>query len=538
MIHVGMFLRQEGGEWRDCSEYLRFMDATPELHLTQLMHEVKVSEQEDVNSLTVSDMGDDVSLTLDPSLLDFSFPYIPTSSELYPINPLEIDQQLDQHLVPLPTFLDHDLDSENQLVLSGDGFIDRTAWLSTGSDLQQLHSARPNVSSSTMADGTSATEPGVSAEESEPTNISQPKIPSSARTGLPRRRSRYLIRRQDQQSGPIVIPNANAMGPMERWHPSAAHLDQHNHNVCHGDSGKPRSFRRKDHLVQHLRLMHNIDTLPLIDDWKISHSAVPSRCGFCEHSMDTWEQRVDHLAEHFRKNATMKDWKGDHGFPPSIAAQVTNSLPPYLIAEESQSLIPFSATNTHVQDHFVQISSRAHYLTEEQKASPDKVAEDAQAEAAAKPNISMSELSSFTQVLTLHLSHYAQEKIKQGVMPTDDMFQQEARRVLYDSEDSWNQTIADNPEWLSAFRHLHCGERNNIEPRSGGVESVDHHLEDIPQSVQTILRTYLFSLFPFRCIRHVRVTNCSFPSAVLQIPKKFVDLASVTWISDPNNHKL
>ncbi|GAB1200626.1 hypothetical protein APSETT444_010000 [Aspergillus pseudonomiae] len=605
-----------------------------------MSHEHRPGEQDDVNSLTVSDMGDDVSLTLDPSLLDFSFPYIPTSSELYPINPLEIDQQLDQHLVPLPTFLDHDLDRENQLVLSGDGFIDRTAWLSTGSDLQQLHSARPNVSSSTMADGTSATEPGVSAEESEHTTISQPKIPSSARTGLPRRRSRYLIRRQDQQSGPIVIPNANAMGPMERWResppedepasisaildalkktptqrstqrssrsathntgqnvfrhyrrapsatsgessgssnasfgsalshspsddplsrisksrtskntvqardktdkprrfcctfccdkfrsrydwarhekslhlnleawycaphgtavfsrvtgrkhcafcnaldPSAAHLDQHNHNVCHGDSGKPRSFRRKDHLVQHLRLMHNIDTLPLIDDWKISHSAVPSRCGFCEHSMDTWEQRVDHLAEHFRKNATMKDWKGDHGFPPSIAAQVTNSLPPYLIAEESQSLIPFSATNTHVQDHFAQISSRAHYLTEEQKASPDKVGEDAQAEAAAKPNISMSELSSFTQVLTLHLSHYAREKIKQGVMPTDDMFQQEARRVLYDSEDSWNQTIADNPEWLSAFRHLHCGERNNIEPRSGGVESVDHHLEDIPQS--------------------------------------------------------
>ncbi|KAE8165036.1 hypothetical protein BDV40DRAFT_88341 [Aspergillus tamarii] len=608
-----------------------------------MSHGNRPGEREDVNSLPVSDIGDDVDFTLDPSLFDFSFPYIPPSTELCPVNLPETDQQLGQQLAPQPTFLDHGLDRENQLVSSGGDFIDSSVWLHTDPDLQRLHGLLPEVSS-TIADDTSAAEPGVIAQESEPVKpgvsqgvSEQTNIPSSARTGLPRRRSRYLIRQEHQQSGPIFIPNSNAMDPMERWResppedepasisaildalkkaptqrstqrsrrpdtrntghnafrhyrrapsatsgessgssnasfgsalsrspsddslsrisksraskntvgargkndkprrfcctfccdkfrsrydwarhekslhlnleawycaphgttifskmtgrkhcafcnaldPNAAHLDQHNHNICHGDSDKRRSFRRKDHLVQHLRLVHNVDTLPLIDDWKISRSAIPSRCGFCDHSMDTWEERVDHLAEHFRKSTTMKDWKGDHGFPPSIAAQVTNSLPPYLIAEESQSLIPFSATNTHVQDHFAQISSRAHYLTEEQKANPDKVAEDAQADAVAKQNISMSELSSFTQVLTLHLSRYAQEKIRQGVMPTDDMFQQEARRVLYDSEDSWNQTIADNPEWLSAFRHLHCAERNNIEPRLG---ELDRHLEDTPQT--------------------------------------------------------
>jgi hypothetical protein len=69
---------------------------------------------------------------------------------------------------------------------------------------------------------------------------------------------------------------------------------------------------------------------------------------------------------------------------------------------------------------------------------------------------SQSELSSFTQILTMHLSRYAQAQMKQGVVPTDDMFQQESRRLLYDCEDSWNQTAADNDQWLSAFRRLHC----------------------------------------------------------------------------------
>jgi hypothetical protein len=39
-----------------------------------------------------------------------------------------------------------------------------------------------------------------------------------------------------------------------------------------------------------------------------------------------------------------------------------------------------------------------------------------------------------------------------GVIPTDEMFQLEARPLLFDSEDSWNQTMADNPEWLAKFR--------------------------------------------------------------------------------------
>ncbi|KAE8145964.1 hypothetical protein BDV25DRAFT_170099 [Aspergillus avenaceus] len=242
--------------------------------------------------------------------------------------------------------------------------------------------------------------------------------------------------------------------------PSPAHLNEHNHDACHDDARMRRSFRRKDHLVQHLRLVHSLDTLPWIDDWKMGQSSIPSRCGFCDHAMDTWEERVDHLAGHFRKNATMNDWKGDHGFPPSIAAQVTNALPPYLIGSESHSIIPFSATNTHVRDHFAQISARAHYLNAELD-SPST--EPAPSKATATDPTLLEQLSSFSQVLTLHLSRFAREHMKQGVIPTDEMFQQESRRVLYGSEDSWNQTIADHPGWLSDFRNSYCTERDGAE---------------------------------------------------------------------------
>lgn len=49
-------------------------------------------------------------------------------------------------------------------------------------------------------------------------------LPASDRpaphTGLPRRRSRYLVQHSSKDTGPIVIPNATAMDPMERWRES------------------------------------------------------------------------------------------------------------------------------------------------------------------------------------------------------------------------------------------------------------------------------------------------------------------------------
>lgn len=228
--------------------------------------------------------------------------------------------------------------------------------------------------------------------------------------------------------------------------PSIEHLDSHDHSSC--SKGARRQFNRKDHLVQHLRLYHRLQTLPLIDDWKVPGPNIVSRCGFCDQRMPNWEERVDHLAAHFRAGRTMKDWKGDHDFEPHVKVKVTNSIPPYLIGEESETMVPFSSTSQDVRDHVGQISARmnANIIPSELPA-PLPSPHD--------PEIPESDVLTFPESLVVHLSRYGRHQLNMGITPTDDMFQREARRLVYDSDDPWNQCIVDNAEWLAAFRLLH-----------------------------------------------------------------------------------
>lgn len=61
----------------------------------------------------------------------------------------------------------------------------------------------------------------------------------------------------------------------------------------------------------------------------------------------------------------------------------------------------------------------------------------------------------FPEVLVLHLGRYAEEQMRLGIIPTDRMFQDEARRIMFDSVDPWDQTIADDDCWLLLFRDRH-----------------------------------------------------------------------------------
>jgi hypothetical protein len=111
--------------------------------------------------------------------------------------------------------------------------------------------------------------------------------------------------------------------------PDIAHYETHNYTVCQERSLEERTFYRKDHLRQHLRLVHECQFLgPSMESWKISAPQVRSRCGFCGLTMETWPARVDHLAEHFKGGRTMADWKGSWGFESDVQKLVENGTPP------------------------------------------------------------------------------------------------------------------------------------------------------------------------------------------------------------------
>lgn len=57
--------------------------------------------------------------------------------------------------------------------------------------------------------------------------------------------------------------------------------------------------------------------------------------------------------------------------------------------------------------------------------------------------------------LEVELGEYLGSQRTQGIDPTDEDLQRQARIIIYEIEDGWNQTAADNPSWLAAFRQRH-----------------------------------------------------------------------------------
>ncbi|KAF3767439.1 hypothetical protein M406DRAFT_345452 [Cryphonectria parasitica EP155] len=126
--------------------------------------------------------------------------------------------------------------------------------------------------------------------------------------------------------------------------PDDAHIESHNHTACQEKPLNERTFYRKDHLRQHLKLVHNTKYLNWnMDSWKAPTPDIRSRCGFCGSVLGTWPARVDHLAEHFKTGSDMKSWKGDWGFEPAVLSMVENSIPPFMIHDERTTPLPFQA---------------------------------------------------------------------------------------------------------------------------------------------------------------------------------------------------
>ncbi|OQE79308.1 hypothetical protein PENNAL_c0052G05958 [Penicillium nalgiovense] len=215
--------------------------------------------------------------------------------------------------------------------------------------------------------------------------------------------------------------------------PSETHVRDHRFWECQQKPSVLRTFYRKDHLIQHLRLVHGTDnSIPHVEEtWRSEVTHVNSRCGFCKETFTRWGDRSNHLAAHFQEGLLMKDWKGCRGLDPAVALAVENAMPPYLIGAESTGINPFSASTRCPKPRNDVGQSSNNESCPQQK-------EDIQP-------------TPFEQ-LTERLIRFVRERQAIGVAVTDDAIQHEARCFVYGDEDPWNQTAADNADWLQLFK--------------------------------------------------------------------------------------
>lgn len=230
--------------------------------------------------------------------------------------------------------------------------------------------------------------------------------------------------------GPVITSAAGVKQCVycELPEPSPEHLELHNHSDCEEKGHAARTFYRKDHLRQHLRLVH--DTTKLIESmesWRVAPATVRSRCGFCAANFTTWTERSEHLAKHYRDGAKICDWKGGWGFDPEVEASVANAMPPFLIGAEAKTPAPFRASD----------STRCSV-----RCTPD--------------DITTPRGATCWEILTTRMGQYVRELQMHGQVVTDAMLQAKGREIIYGSaDDEWNQTAADNPEWLCLFKQAH-----------------------------------------------------------------------------------
>ncbi|RDW91833.1 hypothetical protein BP5796_01227 [Coleophoma crateriformis] len=329
--------------------------------------------------------------------------------------------------------------------------------------------------------------------------------------------------------------------------PSANHAEVHNHTSCTERSLEERTFYRKDHLRQHLNLVHDVKFQAWsMDSWRVATPEIRSRCGFCGIVMDSWSIRVDHLAEHFKGGKSMADWQGDWGFEPQVLDVIENGMPPYLIHDERNSPHPFEASAERAEIHqrsaydIVKIGlvdfingkvvhsstpTDAELLVEAQKilnlltataeggsqiasswfndlivfsGSPaqKELSKNKEAESIQAIHCNIKDNSIMTRPCPreIDLMHYVENRMAIGITPIDSELQIEACRILEESEktsdfrckpavDWFKYLIRSSTSWLAEFRR-----RANL-PRSSDME-YEHIRSTDATSIDYSLHTF------------------------------------------------
>ena len=226
--------------------------------------------------------------------------------------------------------------------------------------------------------------------------------------------------------------------------PSPDHSELHNYSACNEKTAAERTFYRKDHLRQHLRLMHGVKYDPHMDTWKSTTFEIKSCCGFCPSVFSTWQCRADHLAAHFRNGADMKEWVGGWGFEQFVEKLVENAIPPYLIGHERNSMDPYRAREI---DPLTQCSTPDGHI---QACLQDWSVAGGRTRTGYVPQD-----TNCWHRLEEELIKFVIDKKTAGLIPTDKEIQDFARIVIYGDPDPVDWTMADNQIWLSAFKCEH-----------------------------------------------------------------------------------
>ncbi|KAI9847591.1 MAG: hypothetical protein M1837_002165 [Sclerophora amabilis] len=210
--------------------------------------------------------------------------------------------------------------------------------------------------------------------------------------------------------------------------PPAGHLETHNYEQCSEKSLADRTFYRKDHLRQHLRLTHSCGFDVSMESWRSAKLNVQSRCGFCGDTFSTWQARVDHLAAHFRGGAEMRDWKGDWGIEPAIQGLLENATAPWLLDSGIQKHArPARPCNQKFKPF-------------QQLVEPPDDGDGSHINGKCARDLERA------------LGAWTRDRVARGSPPTDEELQDQSRLIIYTSADPWNITAADDAEWLRSFK--------------------------------------------------------------------------------------
>ncbi|KAG4435816.1 hypothetical protein IFR05_008708 [Cadophora sp. M221] len=145
--------------------------------------------------------------------------------------------------------------------------------------------------------------------------------------------------------------------------PSPEHIGAHGYTICASRPVAERTFYRKDHLRQHLRIIHgNCPLISSMGSWK-SVNMIRSRCGFCDATLNTWDDRVEHLAEHFCDRLSVaRDWVGGWGFDDQVSSMLERATLPGNLGniKENDDLVAPSLLNS--TDHTLSIDMESSFL--------------------------------------------------------------------------------------------------------------------------------------------------------------------------------